>query len=293
VDLGDVKRLLRRNVACVVGQWGHMMADGIDVAVNGSAIGPATIPIYTVTTALPRLGLTLFSQAMQGASAGLAGLYGAGEKERFRFVRVQQELLAWGCLAVVIAATLPINRRFVELWVGPDYYGGVGLTCLGVAWQFSLVLSRQYNIALGAALEFHRMARVQVIAGVAGVVAGVLGARWAGLNGLLAGLVIVRMTAVAANAVHLNGLLGVRVGDQVGRLAMPVLVCGGIAAAASAAAARFADASWLTIGTTGVGAACAAAIVVWWAVFPRQSRRDIAQRLSQLGRPLARRRGAG
>jgi O-antigen/teichoic acid export membrane protein len=292
VDLGEVKRLLRGNVACVVGQWGHMMADGVDVAVIGCAIGPAMIPIYTVTTALPRLVFTLFSQAMQGASAGLAGLYGAGERERFCFVRVQQELMAWGSLVVVLAATLPVNRRFVELWVGPDYYGGIVLSCLGVAWQFSLVLSRQYNIALSAALEFNRMARVQAIAGIAGVVAAVLGARWAGLNGLLAGLVVVRLTAVAANAAHLNGLLDVGFWDQCGRLLKPMLVCVVIAVAACAASARFEAASWLTIAAGGAAGACGAAVIVWWLVFPPQNRRDIGQRILQLGRAISRRRNA-
>jgi hypothetical protein len=227
---------------------------------------------------------------MQGATSGLAGLFGAGDRERFQFVRVQQELMAWGCLVVVLAATLPINRRFVELWVGTEYYGGIVLACLGVAWQFVMVMTRQYNIALSAALEFNRMARVQVLAGVTGIAAAVLGSWWAGVNGLLGGLIAVRVVAVALNAAHLNELLGVSIREQLRRLLWPALVSAGFAVLAYRASSWTRDASWLGIAmTAGLGATCAAAIV-WWLVFPAQSRHDLAQRVGQLRQSMQRSR---
>ena len=290
VGFDEVRRLLRQNVSCVVGQWGHMMADGIDIAIIGCLMGPGMIPVYMVTTALSRLAFQLFSQAMQGATSGLAGLFGAGDRERFQFVRVQQELMAWGCLVVVLAATLPVNRRFVELWVGTEYYGGIVLACLGVAWQFVMVMTRQYNIALSAALEFNRMARVQVLAGVTGIAAAVLGSWWAGVNGLLGGLIAVRVVAVALNAAHLNELLGVSIREQLRRLLWPALVSAGVAGLAYRASSWTRDASWLGIAmTAGLGATCAAAIV-WWLVFPAQSRHDLAQRVGQLRQSMQRSR---
>lgn len=290
VGFDEVRRLLRQNVACVVGQWGHMMAEGIDIAVIGCLIGPGMIPVYTVTTALSRLVFQLFMQAMQGASSGLAGLFGAGDRQRFQFVRVQQELMAWGCLVVVLAATLPVNRRFVELWVGAEYFGGIGLVCLGMAWQFIMLLTRQYNIALSAALEFNRMARVQLLSGVLGIAAAVLGAWWAGVNGLLGGLIVVRVVAVALNAAHLNELLGVSIREQFRRLLWPALVSVVVAGLAYQASSWASDASWLGIALiAGLGAAWAA-VLVWWLVFPAQSRRDLTQRLGQLRQSMQRSR---
>ena len=116
--------LLKQNSFCLFAQWGHTLVEAVDILVVGLAVGAEAVPVYTITSALPRLLFMLFNQAMSGANAGLVGLFASGDKRRFHFIRTQQEIVTLACLAVVGAVTLAVNRGFVGLWVGPEYYGG-------------------------------------------------------------------------------------------------------------------------------------------------------------------------
>ena len=274
--------LFRQNALCLFAQWGHTLADAVDLLVIGLAVGAEAVPIYTITTSLPRLLFSLFHQAMAGANAGLVGLFGSGNRGRFHFVRTQQETISIACLAVVGAATLAVNREFVTAWVGSHYFGGVALTMLGITWFFSAMMTRQYCNALNAALDFKHMAVVQVTAGVISLAAGFAGASIGGAVGAVAGLVAVRVAANAVNAARLDHLLGVSPWRHLSALLVPSIVaaaccCGGWAV--SLASLR---GGW--VGTIAVSAAVAtvAAAVVWFFGLPPASRADVAARVGHL-----------
>jgi O-antigen/teichoic acid export membrane protein len=281
-DLGDTAKQLRRNVPCVVAQWGHIMAEGIEITIIGSLLGPSAIPIYTITTALPRLAFTALWQAMQGGNAGLAAVYSKADPRGFQHVTRQQELIAWGYLAVVLATTVAVNEQFVSLWAGERYYGGVGISLLGLFWQFSMLLTRQYNSALAAAMDFNRMAKVQLVSGVAGIVSATLGGLYLGLSGILIGLVATRAVAVATNARHLRILVGASPRQGLRRLGPQLFVCVMSAAFGFIVSGYAMRTSWGYV----VAGACLTSLVAgamgWWLALTHEDRSGLIARARQL-----------
>jgi O-antigen/teichoic acid export membrane protein len=285
-DWSKIGPLLRQNSLCLFAQWGHTLVEAVDILVVGLAVGAELVPVYTITSALPRLLFMLFNQAMSGANAGLVGLFASGDRRRFHFVRTQQEIVTLACLAVVGAVTLAINRGFVGLWVGPQYYGGGLLTGLAVAWYFAVITSRHFNGALFAALDFKRMARVQVAAGVVGLAGGIVGGRLGGIVGAIAGLLAVRLIANLLNARRLDDLLGIPSQEHVAALWLPFAVAVGSCGFGFAVSRLQVAEGWIVTGVVGVAVMAAAGAAAWFVGVPAAAKDDLSVRLARLTRFL-------
>lgn len=281
--------LFRKNMLCLFAQWGHTLAEAVDVLVIGLAIGAEAVPVYTITTALPRLMFGLFHQAMAGANAGLVGLFGSGNRVQFHFVRTQQETLSIASLGVVGAATLAVNPEFISRWVGSQYFGGVPLTALGIVWFFSMIMSRQYCNALNASLDFKYMAVVQVLAGIVSVAAGFAGASIGGTAGAVAGLIAVRLVANAFNAVRIDRLVGVPPRRHLTALLLPSMIAAVCCCGGWVVSCAHLPTGWISTIAVGAAVFIAASCVVWFLGIPRASKTDVAARLKHLRDSLLRR----
>ena len=285
-DWSKLGPLLKQNSVCLFAQWGNTLVEAVDILVVGVAVGAEAVPVYTITAALPRLLFMLFNQAMSGANAGLVGLFASGDKRRFHFIRTQQEIVTLACLAVVGAVTLAVNRGFVGLWVGPEYFGGGLLTALAVAWYFAVITSRHYCNALSAALDFNRMAKVQVAAGFVGLAAGIVGGHLAGIQGALAGLVAVRLIANLLNARRVDELLSIPTREHVTALRLPLAVAVGSCGVGWAVGRlHYAD-GWIVTGGTGAAVMVAAGAAAWFIGVPPTARNDLSLRFGRLSRFL-------
>jgi O-antigen/teichoic acid export membrane protein len=290
-DWSKLGPLLKQNSFCLFAQWGNTLVETVDILVVGLAVGAEAVPIYTITSALPRLMFMLFNQAISGANAGLVGLFASGDKRRFHFIRTQQEIITLACLAVVGAVTLAINRQFVGLWVGPNYYGGGLLTALAVAWYFAVITSRHYCTALLAALDFNRLARAQVAAGLLGLAAGIVGGLLAGIPGAVAGLVAVRLIANYLNARRLYALLAVSAREHVAAISFPLAVAIGSCAAGWAVGRLYDTDGWILTACVGAAVMAAAGLAAWFIGVPAVAKHDLAMRFGRLTRFLPRFRG--
>jgi O-antigen/teichoic acid export membrane protein len=291
-DCSKLGPLLKQNAFCLFAQWGNTLVEAVDILVVGVAVGAEAVPVYTITSALPRLMFMLFNQAMSGANAGLVGLFNSGDKLRFHFVRTQQEIVTLACLAIVGAVTLAVNRQFVSLWVGPEYYGGGVLTALAVAWYFAVITSRHYCNALSAALDFNRMARVQVAAGLAGLAAGIMGGHLARIPGAIAGLVVIRLAANLLNARRLDELLSIPTREHMSALAMPLAVAAGSCLGGWGIGRMNLPEDWIIAGAVGAVVMVAAGSAAWLLGVPATAKDDLAARLGRLARYLPRFRGS-
>jgi O-antigen/teichoic acid export membrane protein len=290
-DWPKLAPLLKQNASCLFAQWGNTLVEAVDILVVGLAVGADAVPVYTITAALPRLLFMLFNQAMSGANAGLVGLYASGDKRRFHFIRTQQEIVTLACLGIVGAVTLAVNRGFVSLWVGPDYYGGGLLTLLAVVWYFCVITSRQYYNALFAAIDFSRTARVQVVAGVAGLVIGFVAGRYAGVLGAIAGLVAVRLVANVLNAVRLDELLAIPSRNHVATLGGSLVVAIASCTLGWSVSRVFTADSWLANGCVGAVVMVTAGAAAWLLGVPANAKSDLTLRFARLARCLPGLRG--
>ena len=200
--------LFKRNLSCLVYQWGNVFNDSADTVIMGLAIGPTAIPIYSVTSGLPRLLFTIFNQATSATSSGLAGLFGSGNRLQFNKIRTEQTLAVVAWCGLVSAGVILVNHAFVAIWVGEHYYGGTLLTAIALAWLSVSCLSRLLAAFLVYSLELKFMSRVQIIGGIFGVLAGFLAGVVLGIPGVLVALTATRIVTSAVNRAHLCNLAG-------------------------------------------------------------------------------------
>lgn len=104
-----------------VAEWGNRSCDAFFVAMMLG--NPAVTPVVMSLRAWEMLG-GLLSRAAFAFQPGLAHVFGAGEREKFR--RISRQLLAVIALGVSlgVGCGVALNRPFVTLWVGRDFYVG-------------------------------------------------------------------------------------------------------------------------------------------------------------------------
>lgn len=101
--------------------------DGILVA---RVLGAGSVTILSITRKVSDLSISVVGRISASLLSGLSHLHGAGEKDLQR--NVIRTLFAIVIYAGVIAmgGYLIFNAEFVQLWVGPQNYGGTILTLL-------------------------------------------------------------------------------------------------------------------------------------------------------------------
>jgi len=125
---------------------GNMFSDGFLIA---GTLGTAAVTVYSLTQKLSISASTFISKIAGAVMPGLAEIFVVRDTERIRNVtlRLVGIMTRVGILACVLLVAL--NRRFVELWVGKQYFGGVVITLL-----FSYVVLRNGLIGTFASYLF-------------------------------------------------------------------------------------------------------------------------------------------
>jgi O-antigen/teichoic acid export membrane protein len=178
-----------------VGQVAQILISGTDLLVVGHILGPAAVVVYSSTgkllSALANQPMILINAAMPG----LSQMKVAESREKLLSVSTamgQGMLLIGGAVAVCV---LCVNKAFIGLWIGSQFFGGTLLTLLFI---LNMVF-RQLDICFAVALFAFGHEKQMAIKGVADGLFGVglallLGPLFglAGVNGatLLAALLI-------------------------------------------------------------------------------------------------------
>jgi len=154
-----------------------------------------------------------------------------------------------------------------------------------------VITSRQYYNALFAAIDFSRTARVQVVAGVAGLVIGFVAGRYAGVLGAIAGLVAVRLVANVLNAVRLDELLAIPSRNHVATLGGSLVVAIASCTLGWSVSRVFTADSWLANGCVGAVVMVTAGAAAWLLGVPANAKSDLTLRFARLARCLPGLRG--
>jgi O-antigen/teichoic acid export membrane protein len=114
-----------------LGSWtsglGWRMVAASDSVVIVALMGPAAAVVYALTAKMGTIGMQMGWQLPDAALVGLAQLKGEGRDERVRAVAVQLLRLLLVASGGVACAVLAFNPAFVQLWVGPQRFGGMAL----------------------------------------------------------------------------------------------------------------------------------------------------------------------
>ena len=128
----EVMTFLSFSVWLLLSNLGQALLISSQYVLVGLLFNPALVTIYAITGGISRY---LFGAAKLLFDAGDAGvLQIVGEKDFVRLERVRHELhlMTLGFMVFVGATTLLLNESFIGLWVGQQFFGGVGVNLTGV-----------------------------------------------------------------------------------------------------------------------------------------------------------------
>lgn len=114
-------------------QIAQVLLNGTDVMIVGALLGPAAVVPYACTGKLVSVLANQPQAILQSAAPALSELRSTRDSGRLFQVSAalaQATLAASGLVACVVLA---VNGGFVAWWVGPEQYGGLGLTLLLLA----------------------------------------------------------------------------------------------------------------------------------------------------------------
>lgn len=194
-----VRDYVGRSIWISIAQVAQVLLHGSDLLIIVWVLGPVAVVPYACTGKLLSVLSNQPHLLMQSAAPALSEMRVAASRERLENASaalMQAMLLLTGAIACVVAA---VNAGFVTWWVGPEQYGGSGLTLLLIA---AMVL-RHWNTsavyALFARGHDRHISLVTLADGIVSVTAGIVAVRLMGpagaALGAIAGAVLVSLPA--------------------------------------------------------------------------------------------------
>jgi O-antigen/teichoic acid export membrane protein len=132
-----------RSIWVSVGQVAQVFLSGSDVLLIGRLLGAAAVVPYSCTGKLVTVFTNHPQLLMHAAQPALTELRASGSRERLTAVAralTDGMLIMSGALVVIVVTA---NHFFVNWWVGPAQFGGLGLTVALAA----MMLLRHWNVA--------------------------------------------------------------------------------------------------------------------------------------------------
>ena len=143
-------RWLTRGLWVSVAQITNTFSTGVDLLIIASALGPATVVVYSCTAKLVQVLQNQPQSLANYALPGLSQMKASESRDRIRKAATcltQAMVLVGGAIFCVV---LPLNHQFVSLWTGPRYFGGLTLTVILLVNFMARLIDSTLSIALFA-----------------------------------------------------------------------------------------------------------------------------------------------
>ena len=134
---------------------GGMLAFATDTMLVGFFLGPSIAAVYVTTGIVMRMVGEPMYQVVSSGNAGLMGLCGQEDWNRVASVRQEMYFLLLFFMTILGTGIIALNKPFLTLWVGPQFYGGPLLTTGIVLSMVVLFLSR-IDLLIADAMLFLR-----------------------------------------------------------------------------------------------------------------------------------------
>jgi O-antigen/teichoic acid export membrane protein len=121
---------------------GGMLAYTTDTMLVGFILGPSIAAVYISTGLVMRMVGEPMYQVISSGNAGLIGLCGQKDWERVATVRKEMYFILLFFMTILGTGVIALNRSFLSLWLGPQFFGGSLLTAGIVLSMVVLFLSR-------------------------------------------------------------------------------------------------------------------------------------------------------
>jgi O-antigen/teichoic acid export membrane protein len=116
--------------ATLLNRIGRILAVNSDAFLVGFFLGPAVVPVIVFTKRLWDFAMMLTERLSVAFVPGLAHLLGDGKKERTSKIALEVlKVTAW-MLAFGSALIISLNKSFIGIWVGKEFFAGNGFNIL-------------------------------------------------------------------------------------------------------------------------------------------------------------------
>ena len=116
-----------------IGQVAQVLLNGTDVMIVAAVLGPAAVVPYACTGKLIAVLANQPQAILQSAAPALSELRSIRDRSRMSTVSAALAQITLATSGLVACVILAVNAGFVAWWVGPEQYGGAGLTVLLLA----------------------------------------------------------------------------------------------------------------------------------------------------------------
>jgi O-antigen/teichoic acid export membrane protein len=189
-----------------VSQTAYSLLSGADILIMARFLGPASVVVYSCTSKLVTI---LSNQPQILASTALPGLSQMKTSEsRERILQTTTSLTQAMILLVggIVCIVLAVNRQFITLWLGPQFFGGMILTGLLVVNYLFRQIDNTLAVALFA-LGYEKLSAIRcLIDAIVSVALASLFIRWWGASGVVLGF----LTSAIFVAIPIDGFLFMR-----------------------------------------------------------------------------------
>jgi O-antigen/teichoic acid export membrane protein len=149
-DRAELRALTGLATYTMIGRAGGTLLERMDALLTAWIISPSAAAVLVLTGRVFEIVRLAAGRVAPALTPGLASLAGEGLLERFSQVTRLGAGAITALLAVGLAGTCALNAVFMELWVGPELFGGQALTLAFAAATVLLVMLSYSGHALFA-----------------------------------------------------------------------------------------------------------------------------------------------
>lgn len=258
-----------------------------DALIVGIVLGPSISAIYVATGMVMRMIGEPLYQIVSSGNAGLVGLCGQKDWERVAKVRDEMYFLLFFFMTILGTGVIALNKAFLSLWLGADFYGGNLLTITLVLALVLLYISRIDLVITDAMLYLREKTWIYFIAGLAVAIAGPVLSNSFGPAGMAISVAIGNLILVTSCWILIHRNLGKLNITLLGKLIRPVGIMVIFFTLASIAQSKIDSLDWGMFFAISVTIGLLTVLGTWFLAMPLSTRQSIIERL-QYNIPLFR-----
>lgn len=150
-DLGILKELLKSSALLLIVRICRLFITRSYGMVVAAVLSAPLVVVFEVSRKASIVVLDVITRIPMSLLPGLTHLLGSGETEKFRNIVIFLLRITFIFGLLTLAGVFILNREFVELWIGNEFYGGNFLNCLFCIYALTSIMnSAVYNVIFAA-----------------------------------------------------------------------------------------------------------------------------------------------
>mgnify|MGYP000562433546 CR=1 FL=1 len=204
----DIISLLKFGGLFQILKIANLVSTSADNIIIASILGASFVSIYVFTGKLAFLfAVFLISIIPSILFPGISQLFELGDKEKIARLYIKLSNISIRLGLFIGIFYLVVNESFVNLWVGSENYGGLGLTAIFVAWIVVESFLRGITAIIYSSGELHGLAVVSFIEAGLNILLTLYFINSLGLFGVALATILSRLITLFYVPIKINKLL--------------------------------------------------------------------------------------